>query len=169
WFLGLSALFLGLSALATALLLRHLGGPTLGRRLAVENYPRVRVGMPQAEVEALLGGPPGNYSRPAGGEAARTGEGFTGPPESAERVWRDDANRFEIYFDAEGRVVAHHRRAGISSSHPRGSSAGCGGWRVSDGCRDRFFSLTPTRSRPMMPPWPDPPQYCNRAVTSITL
>jgi hypothetical protein len=48
-FLGLLALFLGLSAIAAALLLWSLGGSAPGGRLAAENYPLVRVGMSQAE------------------------------------------------------------------------------------------------------------------------
>jgi hypothetical protein len=34
-----------------------------------------------------------------------TTEAAFGPPGSVEEVWCDDGNRFEVYFDAGGRVV----------------------------------------------------------------
>jgi hypothetical protein len=119
-FLGLSALFLGVSFIATAHLLWQFGRPASHVRLAAENYPLIRVGMSQAEVEGLLGGPPGNYGRYAGGQSEMTAEGYWPPPGSVERIWCDDGNRFEICFDAGGRVVGHHRRAGYSQTPGEG-------------------------------------------------
>ncbi len=76
---------------------------------------RIRVGMTQAEVEELLGGPPGNYGGfvwyvlQLGGWMSM--EGYMRPPDSVERIWNDDDSRLEIYFNAEGRVTGHHERA----------------------------------------------------------
>jgi hypothetical protein len=111
-------------AIILAFLLWQFSGATPGRRLAHENYPLVRLGMSQAEVEELLGGPPGNYGRYANGKSMMTLEGYIPPAGAAERVWCDDSNRLEIYFDAEGRVVGHHRRAVYSQSASEGPS----GW-----------------------------------------
>ena len=86
-------------------------GAAAPRNLKVENFSRVEYGMTQAEVEELLGGPPGNYGAHAGGGNLMTMEGYVHPNDAVERVWCDDSHRFEIYFDAGGRVVGIHRRA----------------------------------------------------------
>jgi hypothetical protein len=113
---------LGLLAVAGAILLWQFLAPAApDRGLAHCNYTLVRVGMSQAEVEALLGGPPGNYGRYADGETGMTMEGYAGrPPGAAERIWCDDAHRFEVYFDAKGRVVGHHRRSSYWQSPREG-------------------------------------------------
>ncbi len=76
--------------------------------------------MLQSEVEALLGGPAGNYGRNNSGRARMTLEGYFPPPESVERVWFDDTNRFEIYFDNQGQVVGYHKRAGFQQISTEG-------------------------------------------------
>jgi hypothetical protein len=48
------------------------------------------------------------------------------PPGSVERIWCDDSTRFEIYFDAQGRVVGHHERAGYQQAPPDGKQL----WRM---------------------------------------
>jgi hypothetical protein len=85
------------------------------RHLNVENFSEIRPGMTQAEVERLLGGPPGNYGRYS--QCIMTLEGYIAPPGSVEKRWRDDAHCFEIYFDQEDRVVGLHKRAGYGQ-HP---------------------------------------------------
>lgn len=85
-----------------------------GKMLNVGGFAQIKAGMTQAELEALLGGPPGNYGRHANGTSMMTLEGFETPPDAREEIWCDDSTRFEIYFDANGRVVAWHRRAGYS-------------------------------------------------------
>jgi hypothetical protein len=81
-------------------------------RLHVENFSRIANGMSQTEVEELLGGPPGNYGRHARGGYMMTMEGYIAPTNAVERVWCDDAHRFEIYFDNQNRVAGRHQRAG---------------------------------------------------------
>jgi hypothetical protein len=103
-----------LLAMVIAVVLWQFSGMAPRRRLAVENFAHVRMGMTLAEVEALLGGPPGNYGRFTDGMGFMTLEGYISPPGAVEQIWCDDANRYEIYFDADGRVVGHHRRAGYS-------------------------------------------------------
>ena len=71
-------------------------------------FERVRPGMSLAEVEALMGGPPGNYGR--GLEQGMSLEGVLVPPGTVERAWADDGARYEVYFDPAGRVVVTHRR-----------------------------------------------------------
>jgi hypothetical protein len=87
-------------------------------RLNVEGFKHIRNGLTWAEVEELLGGPPGNYGRYAGGMSKMTMEGYLAPPGSIEQIWCDDTNRFEIYFDANDRVVGFHRRAGFLQEPP---------------------------------------------------
>jgi hypothetical protein len=61
--------------------------------------------MTQAEVEELLGGPPGNYGQYNGG-AWYSCEGHGEPPVGAVvRAWHDDRNLLWVWFDGEGRVV----------------------------------------------------------------
>lgn len=104
-------------AIVAALLIFDLSSPKIPvRQLATENFALVRIGMTRAEVEQLLGGPPGNYGRHAGGGAVMTAEGYISPPGSIEKIWCDDSHRFEIYFDTNGRVVSFHQRAGYSQS-----------------------------------------------------
>jgi hypothetical protein len=111
---------LGVLGLVIAFVLWRFTHHTPGRILASGNYPQVRLGMPQAEVERLLGGPPGNYGRYPGGRTDMTMEGYLSPSGAIERVWCDDSSRFEIYFDADGRVVGNHRRAGYSQEPGEG-------------------------------------------------
>jgi hypothetical protein len=75
--------------------------------------------MTQAEVEQLLGGPPGYYGNVTGGTIAESmkKELYTSPPGSVEKIWYDDHNRFEIWFDHEGRVSFAHRRLGFERRH----------------------------------------------------
>src|SRR5262245_61941779 len=87
-------------------------------RLASENFPMIKNGMTLAEVENLLGGPAGNFGRHANGGSKMTMEGYIGPVGTKELIWCDDSNRFEIYFDAQDRVVGFHRRAGYAQSPP---------------------------------------------------
>jgi len=100
-----------LALAGTVLLLAWIVSRDAGRRLNREGFSQLRLGMTQAEVESLLGGPPGNYGRYDDRFAEMTMEGYERPPGSVERVWCDDAHRFEIYFDQEDQVVGLHRRA----------------------------------------------------------
>lgn len=79
-------LLVGLTVAVVAVGVWSLGGSPTGPRLRVENYPEVRVGLSQAEVEELLGGPPGNYGRYVG-ESMVTCEGYLAPPSSVEQIW----------------------------------------------------------------------------------
>jgi hypothetical protein len=114
--------FVCLLAVASLFLLsiRFLKAPQ--RSLNVDGFPLIRAGMLQSEVEELLGGPPGNYGRYAGGSSWMTCEGCVVPPGSTEKLWCDDRHRFEIYFDGAGRVVGIHRRAGYSQGPPLSSN-----------------------------------------------
>lgn len=105
-------------ALMGALLFWQVHSVALHSTLIPDNFPQVRLGMTQAEVETLLGGPPGNYGRHRNGLTMMTDEESIDPPGSLERVWCDDAHRFEIHFDAKGIVVGTHRRAGYWQSPP---------------------------------------------------
>jgi hypothetical protein len=91
--------FLGLLIVVIASQLWSLG--VFYRRLAVKNYPLIRVGMSQDEVEGLLGGPPGDYGNPL----FRKSVGISMHRISARsHLWWDDFNRIEVHFDTEWRV-----------------------------------------------------------------
>jgi hypothetical protein len=123
WLVGLGAVGVG-AALAYWALDQAAPRPPL----QTQNFGSVRAGLTQAEVERLLGGPPGNYGRYANGRGMMTEEGYLAPPGSVEEIWCDDSNRFEIYFDAQGRVVGQHKRAGYRQEPPEWPLAGW--WRM---------------------------------------
>jgi hypothetical protein len=120
---------IGLGALGAALGYWALNPAAPPRQqLQTQNFPSVRAGMTQAEVERLLGGPPGNYGRYANGDGLMTLEGYIAPAGSVEKIWCDDAIRFEIYFDAQGRVVGQHKRASYQQTPREGPFADW--WRM---------------------------------------
>ena len=86
------------------------------RQLNHAGYARIEVGMSRAQVELLLGGPPGVYypSYPGAGQIM-TEEGY-GVPGATETLWYDDRARYEIWFDPEGRVAGKHQRSGWTAS-----------------------------------------------------
>ena len=99
---------------SAVLLLVRLLAPSADKQLNVGGFFQIKVGMSLSEVEGLLGGPPGTYGRYAQGASMMTAEGYNAPPGSVEKVWCDDANRFEIYFDQQKHVVGYHKRARYS-------------------------------------------------------
>jgi hypothetical protein len=88
------------------------------RRLHAQAFQDVQVGMTQAEVEALVGGPPGNYGLYTWGVCFMTAEAYRGPPGSVERTWRDDSHEFIIFFDADNRVTAKGQRSHYEQRPP---------------------------------------------------
>lgn len=81
------------------------------KRLLVENFPQVRVGMTQSEVETLLGGRAGNYGRYPDGVFATSDEAFVSTAGPIRKDWCDDSHWFQIYFDTQGRVVAKYQQS----------------------------------------------------------
>src|ERR1051325_8760768 len=78
-----------------------------------ENHTAIRPGMTLQQVEALLGGPPGDYGFAFGPTTTTmTVEGVVVPPGSTALLWFNDNHRVEVYFDNQVRVVAVHKRAG---------------------------------------------------------
>lgn len=82
-------------------------------------FAEVRLGMTLEDVEGLMGLPGHHGSGPIDGMIV-TAEGAAPPGEHRMRVWTDDMNMFEVYFNREGKVVGKHRRVGYSPV--RGSS-----------------------------------------------
>jgi hypothetical protein len=92
--------------------------PPARKSLNLEGFSQIRPFMTQAEVEALLGGPPGNYGRYSTGRRVMTMEAGPHPPGSVEKVWCDDKHCYEICFDPESRVVSLHQRARYQQLEP---------------------------------------------------
>ena len=84
-----------------------------GRKLNVQNFDRVKVGMTQKDVEHLLGGAPGHYGR-RWGPGLMTLEGFF--LHGRREEWTNDDTMLEVIFDGEGIVIGKHRRAGYGRS-----------------------------------------------------
>lgn len=80
------------------------------RRLHIENFSQVRIGMTQSEVETLLGGPPGNYGKIIHDMTVKSAEEYLHPPDSVKTEWCDDSNMIEIYFSPQLQVVGIHKR-----------------------------------------------------------
>ena len=79
-------------------------------RISIDSYNQIQEGMSQAEVEAILGGPPGDYSsRKWAGE---TRVGFPGGilsigPLDNDRAknWSGEELTITLWFDPAGRVI----------------------------------------------------------------
>jgi hypothetical protein len=115
---------LGAVALAAALLLpRWLAD---GPGIAWANYCRIRTGMSRAEVEALLGGPPGGYC------TERTilieDPSLPPPPDDGE-IWAGDDGGVIVVFDAGGQVTA---KGWIKSQYGTKWSLRRFAWRVEE-------------------------------------
>jgi hypothetical protein len=78
-------------------------------QLRPDAFARIKNGMTQAEVEALVGGPPGNYGFCTNGMSSL--EGVLVPGGCIEKCWWDDSHQFEVWFDSNNRVVGVHQRA----------------------------------------------------------
>lgn len=89
-------------------------------RLNVEGMNKLKTGMTLAEVQAILGGPPGNYGGFDRSGGFMTMEGFTPAvgQKLTEKIWNDNENRLELYFDANDKLVAWHKRFGYSRVTP---------------------------------------------------
>jgi hypothetical protein len=75
-----------------------------------ENLGHIKVGMTEAEVETLLGVPPGDYGSGKGSRFT-TLEGVLVPNSVRQATWSDDHVCFEIHFDADDRVChCYHRK-----------------------------------------------------------
>jgi len=92
------------------------------RTLNHDGFAKVRNGMTQAEVEELLGGPPGAYypAYPGGGGGMSKEWGgctLDEPVEPGiEMLWNDDRNRYEVTFNDQGRVIRKWKRIHWSAS-----------------------------------------------------
>jgi hypothetical protein len=79
-------------------------------QLRPEAFARIKNGMTQAEVERLVGGPPGNYGMWKNGFTTADAVIPPGGPGSIEERWYDDSHCFVVWFDSNSRVVAVGQR-----------------------------------------------------------
>jgi hypothetical protein len=70
-------------------------------------FALIKAGMTQAEVEALVGGPPGNYGVCTTGFSSGLAslEAARGPGACIEKCWWDDFHHFAVWFDSNNRVA----------------------------------------------------------------
>ena len=101
-------------AACSAVLLVSVAAFTLYPRrvLNVAGFSQIKNGMTTAEVEALLGGPPGDY-RHRWCKMWMTREELVTAIYAQGQVWFDDDNMFVIYFDASGKVAASFEPKGF--------------------------------------------------------
>jgi hypothetical protein len=71
-----------------------------------QNAARIQDGMTIAEVEALLGGPAGDYQTPGRPHTTYMYH-YAHPVGSVEKKWIGDEGLAIVAFDSEGRVVVH--------------------------------------------------------------
>ncbi len=102
--------------LVGAVLLVNLRGEQ--RRLKVENFSQVALGMSLKEVEDLLGGPAGNYGLNPLGKELESLEGYPNYPGTIEKQWCNENHMLEIYFDAKDQVAGFHKRASYKQYPP---------------------------------------------------
>ena len=105
------------SLLALGLCVRLFVFPQPWDVLDASQLKLLKRGMTQAEVEALLGGPPGCYGNPLMNSELMHCEGFVVNTPSTEVLWFDDLKQFELWFDNQQRLVAWHRRSGFGRSY----------------------------------------------------
>ncbi len=100
------------AAACGAALLIFVSMTLLRARFHPENIARLQVGMTQAEVEELLGGPPGDYGvwRTFGTHTMSMDVSTIVPAGSREAVWCDDDHFIRVYFDANDRFVHVYKR-----------------------------------------------------------
>jgi hypothetical protein len=95
--LGMGALaLLGMPARPLALL-----QPARHDSVTLDNYRCIQVGMTRAQVEAILGGPPGNYCRPGQPLRGLKPRALADPEI---RQWIGSSLIVSVIFDGKGRV-----------------------------------------------------------------
>ena len=83
----------------------------LGYRLSPAGFDQITPGMTYTQVERLIGGPPGNYGTHWFTTSHMSLEGSLHAGQGDEYSWSTDDARYEVYFDANGRVAGTHIRA----------------------------------------------------------
>src|SRR5262249_23254265 len=73
--------------------------PPREARVTVANYRRIREGMTAAQVRAVMGGPPGNYTKPGG--PVSDWPASRGP---VHQLWVGDDLTIAVLFNDRGRV-----------------------------------------------------------------
>lgn len=79
-------------------------------------FKMVTPGMNRAEVERLLGGPPGDYGFHQGGPTSEVILDWELPPEAHLQEWFNDQFKLQIAFDAQGRVLDKRQVAAFHRS-----------------------------------------------------
>lgn len=78
--------------------------------------------MTRAEVEALLGGPPGDYGFHQGGLVSEVkAEDWLADPSWTVLTWFNDEVKLEIAFDTHGKVASKIRQPAYQRTPPKSS------------------------------------------------
>jgi hypothetical protein len=97
--LGAIAAVLFFTGIVIALLLPRSESPVNSTNVA-----RIQLGQSEAEVEEILGGPPGDYRR--GSRSMTFDVALDAIPPNVLKRWRGDEGLALIQFDPDGRVIA---------------------------------------------------------------
>ncbi len=70
-----------------------------------ETFSKLKIGMSKKDIEAILGGPAGNYSTVIEGSLAGTLEPtFDASDQVSRREWHTDEYEITVYFDPDGKA-----------------------------------------------------------------
>jgi SmpA / OmlA family len=105
------AAWAGVAAVAVLGLVGHVGQRLLrhaqmARHINEDRFQQIRPGMTEGQVEAILGGPSGDYST----EPIVWASGMQRLPWNPERAqaWTGNEGIITVWFDADGRVTVKH-------------------------------------------------------------
>jgi hypothetical protein len=80
----------------------------LSSQVTRENFERIRTGMSRAEVEAILGGPPGDYTTgPTEKDLLELSAADTPEGPRYLVIWEGDSGTIWVGFDANDRAIEH--------------------------------------------------------------
>lgn len=94
--------------------------PWVPTKLRVAHFSQVREGLSLAEVESLLGGPPGDYGFHDGGPVSEVlASDWPGDPSLIVKTWTNDEAKLEVAFDAQGKVASKIRHPSYLRTAPK--------------------------------------------------
>lgn len=112
---GLILLLLAAALLGASLLSSQ---PWTKSGLSLAQFRKVEPGMTQTQVEALLGGPPGDYGFHQGGPVSETKLAWETPPGSRIETWWSDDLKLQVAFGPDGKAAAKRQQPSYLRTPP---------------------------------------------------